>query len=85
MNFYTSKVESSFSIAKKKKEMAKLTVAFKEAYKTQLGSNTATQLTASKHHENPNIIRDLVIVRSKGPLPHGVIEKALVDLRSPTS
>ena len=68
MNFYATKVESSFNIAKE--EMAKLTVAFKEAYKTRLESNDATQWTTFRHHANPNIIRNHVIVRSKGSRPH---------------
>ena len=69
MNFYASKVESSFNIAKE--ERAKFTAAFKEAHETQLKSDDAMQCTTYGHHANPNIIRDPVIVRSKRSRLHG--------------
>ena len=64
MNFYASKVESSFKLAKD--ELARLTAQFKEAFE-----NISTQTEDSKewaggHRQNPNIIRDPRVVKTKG-------------------
>ena len=70
MNFYASKIESSYLCAKE--EMARLTVTFKKAYDNRSIGNIDTKhphLMGIVH--NPNNIRGLVIVKTKGLRSHG--------------
>ena len=63
MNFYASKVESSYLCAKEDR----LTAVCENRYI----SNIDTQSRSSGHHDNPNIIKDTVVIKTKGSQTHG--------------
>ena len=64
MNFYASKVESSFKLAKD--EIARLTTLFKDMFENMPTQNEDSQGPVRGHRHNPNIIRDPRIVKTKG-------------------
>ena len=61
MNFYASRVERSYFTAKKK--IARLTAMFKTTYKS---NNINNNSSLSGHQNNPNIIKDPVVMRTNG-------------------
>ncbi|PON80105.1 hypothetical protein PanWU01x14_005550 [Parasponia andersonii] len=64
MNFYTSRLKSSFKYAKS--EIVRLTSFFKHEYKQISLRSNDDHVILGRHHDNPNIIRDLVNVQTKG-------------------
>ena len=73
MNYCASKVEISFYTAKN--EIARLTAMFKKA--CEMKSNHNSNYCTSSYHNNPNIIKDLVIVRTKGVGNSGITRKPM--------
>ena len=61
MNFYASRVERSYFTAKKK--IARLTAMFKTTYES---NNINNNSSLSRHQNNPNIIKDPVVMRTNG-------------------
>ena len=64
MNYYTSKLESSYMIAKE--EIAQLTARFKDAFHRNSTTTNTNQINIGTFRTNPNIIIDPVVVRTKG-------------------
>ena len=75
MNFYASKVERLFKLAKDK--IARLTTLLKDAFENMPIQNRDSQVRYSGHQENFNIIKD----------PRGCqnnqATKAVIDMGSP--
>ena len=59
MNYYPSKVESSYKIAKD--EIAHLTTMFKDAFQVNSSTINPNQVTLGMFCTNPNIIRTLLL------------------------
>ena len=78
MNFYASKVKSSYLHSKE--EMARLIATFKEEYENRSISNIDTEPRSSEHRHNPNIIKDMVIVKLKSHEFIEVLEKPYLDM-----
>ncbi|PON51926.1 hypothetical protein PanWU01x14_213390 [Parasponia andersonii] len=64
MIYYASKVEALYKTAKD--EIARLTALFKSAFETNSASNKNSIRTPCNYRINLNIIRDLIIVKTKG-------------------
>ncbi|PON56561.1 hypothetical protein TorRG33x02_296110 [Trema orientale] len=64
MNFYASRLESSFKYAKS--EIARLTNFFKHEYEQIPLRSNDDHVILCRHCDNPNIIRDPVKVKTKG-------------------
>ncbi|KAM6587621.1 hypothetical protein CsatA_010226 [Cannabis sativa] len=68
LNFYASRMDSNFIFAKQ--EIARITAYCKDAFEQNLGSPTPVQVPHMGHQNNPNIVRDPVIVKTKGMRNH---------------
>ena len=69
MNYYASKLESSYMIAKD--EIARLTTMFRDAFHASSSSTNNTQANPSTFCNNCNIIMDPIVVRTKKVMPCG--------------
>uniref|UniRef100_A0A803PHZ8 Protein FAR1-RELATED SEQUENCE n=1 Tax=Cannabis sativa TaxID=3483 RepID=A0A803PHZ8_CANSA len=68
LNFYASRINSNFIFAKQ--EIARITAYCKDAFEQNLGSPTPVQVPHMGHQNNQNIVRDPVIVKTKGMENH---------------
>ncbi|PON76978.1 hypothetical protein TorRG33x02_241630 [Trema orientale] len=64
MIYYVSKIEASYKTAKD--EIARLTALFKSAFETNSASKNNSSRTPRNYRSNPNIVRDPIIVKTKG-------------------
>ena len=64
MNYYVSKLESSYKITKD--EIAHLTAMFKDSLEGNFSTINTSQITPGSFCTNPNIIRDPIVVQTKG-------------------
>ncbi|PON83853.1 hypothetical protein TorRG33x02_204040 [Trema orientale] len=71
MIYYASKVETSYKTAKD--EIARLTALFKNTFETNSASNNNSQQTPGNYRSNPNIVRDPIIIKTKGSAHQGSI------------
>ncbi|PON52480.1 hypothetical protein PanWU01x14_208780 [Parasponia andersonii] len=64
MIYYASKVKASYKTAKD--EIARLTALFKSTFERSSASNNNSSRTPGNYRSNPNIVRDPIIVKTKG-------------------